>query len=298
MIRPETTTLYAVYWPEQGVLKVGRCWRASRYRELCATGGRVVFLMRDVPTRWELCALAQLDEHFLPAFTSAAESEHILPRGRGFTECFSVAPADLWAAVDQIYEGIVRYGDDTTKDDHTGGVLAGGAAEPAAGGAADGDLAATVRGRSGAGEGERQADAGELLPAGSDHDGFDDRGAPADAGRRRVPDVVRRRRVDVLCDVGVADGRPGEGLEVPCTARRERFARRSRFIRGGGEGERARGSGREGPCSNRSRSAITVLPSSPGIRGDRRSVQGVWQGPPAAEGLGRREVRRGTRSRR
>jgi hypothetical protein len=107
MIRPERTTLYAVYWRTEGVLKVGRCWRAARYRELCATGGEVVFLMRDVPTRWELCALAQLDEHFLPAFEDAAQSEHLLPRGRGFTECFMVAPADLARAVDQIYEGIV-----------------------------------------------------------------------------------------------------------------------------------------------------------------------------------------------
>ncbi|MGV8913765.1 MAG: hypothetical protein ACOH14_14220 [Rhodoglobus sp.] len=39
---PEKTMVYAVYWPDRGVLKVGRAWKMSRLRGLMETGGRVL----------------------------------------------------------------------------------------------------------------------------------------------------------------------------------------------------------------------------------------------------------------
>ena len=42
------TTLYAVYWAAEGVLKVGRTRQDRRWREMCATGGKVVLLSSEV----------------------------------------------------------------------------------------------------------------------------------------------------------------------------------------------------------------------------------------------------------
>jgi len=218
MKRPERVDMYAVYWAVEGVLKIGQCCRASRYRELCATGGDVVFLMRDVPARWEYCALAQLDEFYQPAFASAAEAESILPRGRGFTECFAVAPDDLWAAVDQIYEGIVRYGDDAKTGADAGGVRSRGVVESAAGGAVDGDRAAAVCGRSRPGEGECPADAGEAVPVGRGQVGADGGGASADARRCRVSGPVRPGWGHVLCADRLADCGQAAAVTVPADA--------------------------------------------------------------------------------
>ncbi|MCW2165088.1 hypothetical protein B0I12_002243 [Microbacterium hydrothermale] len=284
----DTCTLYAVYWRTEGVLKVGRCRSSSRYRELCATGAEVVFLMRDVPTRWEVCALAQLDEHFAPAFATYTDSEHILPRGRGFTECFTVQPADLARAVDQIYEGIIRYGDDTRKNDHAEPVEARGAAEPAADDTADAGRPAPVCGRPRTGAGERAAHAGGDLPAGPGHHRPAGDGDAHRAGRRRVRRPVRRGGGVVFRGDGLAEGRPSRGLPLPAAA----FAIDSRVVRGGGEG-RERERGREGESERERRTAhrpepssITLLPGTPSNRRIRGTLQGMRASTTTAKGLG------------
>ncbi len=284
----ETCTLYAVYWRAEGVLKVGRCRSSSRYRELCATGGEVVFLMRDVPARWEVCALAQLDEHFPAAFATYPDSEHILPRGRGFTECFTVEPADLARAVDQIYEGIIRYGDDTRKNDHAEPVEARGVVEPPADDAADDGRLAPVCGRSRSGAGERVAHAGGDLPVGPGHLGSAGDGDAHRVGRRRVRGLVRRGRGVVFRGDGLAEGRPSRRLPVSASA----FAIDSRAVRGGGEGregerERERGGERERRTAHRPEpSPITLLPEPPSHGRIRGTMQGMWQSTTTAKGLG------------
>lgn len=107
-MRRETTTLYAVYWLARGVFKVGRAQQDRRWRGLTATGGKVVLMMRDRNPIDERAALAELDATFERAFTRDRDSEDILPRGRGFTECFRVASDQVMDALKTIYQACPR----------------------------------------------------------------------------------------------------------------------------------------------------------------------------------------------
>jgi hypothetical protein len=44
---PEFAMTYVVYWPEAGVLKVGRAWRFHRVQMMTRSGGHVVVPARD-----------------------------------------------------------------------------------------------------------------------------------------------------------------------------------------------------------------------------------------------------------
>jgi len=87
MKRPTIGTVYAVYWPAEQVLKVGIMWRDSRIRHMVDTGGEVLMMMRDSPAGWEPYALRELAKTWPRAFATADDSEIILRRGRGYTEC-------------------------------------------------------------------------------------------------------------------------------------------------------------------------------------------------------------------
>jgi len=94
-IRHDTVMVYAVYWPKANVLKVGRAWKMSRVRGLMSTGGELLLLMRNCPLWEEGAALKEMRANFDRAFTAELDATHILPRGRGFTECFTVTMAQL-----------------------------------------------------------------------------------------------------------------------------------------------------------------------------------------------------------
>lgn len=97
---PKYANTYLVYWPDafrngDGVLKVGRAWKWSRIQEMARTGAWIIIAQSDTDASWEREALRQLATEFEPAFVRAEDAEELLWRGRGWTECFRVAPEDL-----------------------------------------------------------------------------------------------------------------------------------------------------------------------------------------------------------
>jgi hypothetical protein len=245
----DSAMLYAIHWPESGVLKVGRAHSMSRIWSLTAMGGRVVSLLRDTPRSWEQGALAEMDATFERAFQSWGEALHHLPRGSGFTECFRVTTGQLHFAVRTICRGIKRYG---YQSDPVGAaeVLPGGGL-PSVAVAGEDDVSGVddVRGRLR----ERVVQSGVVevgvVASGGDNLGGVDRGTSGVFGGRRVSASVHGGFSDVLRDfglVGVAAGGQADGVEGSETssrAAREWLASGSRPARGRGE-RRERGCGR------------------------------------------------------
>lgn len=83
---------YVVWWdtPDGVVVKVGRAWALARLAELRHSGARFLMQAELTDGSWEYEALATLRSWFPKAFGSAAEAEHILRWGRGWTECFHI----------------------------------------------------------------------------------------------------------------------------------------------------------------------------------------------------------------
>ena len=66
---PPLAFTYVIWWEDFGVLKVGRCWKMRRIRELTATGGRVLVLKEQSEAGYERYALREIRKEFLPAFS-------------------------------------------------------------------------------------------------------------------------------------------------------------------------------------------------------------------------------------
>jgi hypothetical protein len=108
---PTYAMTYVVYWPEHGVLKVGRAWRFHRVQMMTRSGGHVVVLARGTDATWEREALRSLRRWFPAAFDRAADSADLLFMERGWTECFAVGEHHLQLAVDVCIEGFARGND-------------------------------------------------------------------------------------------------------------------------------------------------------------------------------------------
>ncbi len=94
LTRPETTTVYAVYWPPEGdgigVLKVGREKNERRHKLWVRRGATLLATFADVPIAWERAVLEELRGQFIRAFDSEADAKWLLGHGYGYTECFIV----------------------------------------------------------------------------------------------------------------------------------------------------------------------------------------------------------------
>lgn len=192
MSLPGTTMIYAVYWPERNVLKVGRAWKMSRLRGLMETGGRVLLLMRDCPLWEEQAALSELRLTFVRAFATEQEGSSILPRGRGFTECFRVAVADLEHAVKTIFRGIARHDYQLNAASAAGHSDRAASEHVACGSALDRDRVADVRRRSRSGGSRPTSVAVSDLARRSTHHDVNGGGSRLGAGRGGVCRNLRR----------------------------------------------------------------------------------------------------------
>lgn len=111
MRRPDTTTIYAVYWaPDEGddlgVLKVGIEKGDRRHRMWVRRGAVLAALFVEVPKAWERRAHARLAERFPRAFDSEGDAKWLLGHGYGHTECFIVAPHERVEALQLVAAAI------------------------------------------------------------------------------------------------------------------------------------------------------------------------------------------------
>ncbi|MDF2576182.1 MAG: hypothetical protein K0S05_3094, partial [Agromyces sp.] len=111
MSMPTFAMTYVVYWPAEGVLKVGRAWRFSRVQMMVRSGGRILVLARGTDATWERNALRMLRLWFPAAFRDEADATGLLFMGRGWSECFRVDEHHLQLAVDLCFEGFARGSD-------------------------------------------------------------------------------------------------------------------------------------------------------------------------------------------
>lgn len=93
MNRPDRTTVYAVYWPEHGVLKVGKGRSVERQKVWVRRGADVIMQLVDVPASWERRIHARLSATFLRAFDNERDARWLLGSAFGFSECF-IVPAE------------------------------------------------------------------------------------------------------------------------------------------------------------------------------------------------------------
>ena len=274
MSLPETTMIYAVYWPESNVFKVGRAWKMSRLRGFTATGGHILLLMRDCPLWEENAALSELRTVFARAFRAEHEALLVLPRGRGFTECFSVAASQLGAAFDAIFRGIAKHGHEQGKSVADGSVRGRKVPGVAVGGAVDGRGVEVEGGRPRAGIGEFGSGESGCVETVVGDFGGGDRRSSVDVGRSGLHRIVSGRRPSLVCDGGVAGGISSGAFEAAAAAEGcvpEILQRVSRVPLGcggrGGVGERERvgGPGRGSWLEFlwRRRSPVFVLQDSP-----------------------------------
>lgn len=101
-MRRETTTLYAVYWPNGdglGVLKVGIEKTDKRHKMWERRGATLIALLAGVPVAWERRAHARLAERFPRAFDTEKDAKWLLGHGYGHTECFIVSPDERTEAL-------------------------------------------------------------------------------------------------------------------------------------------------------------------------------------------------------
>jgi len=109
--RPDTCTLYAVYWRAEGVLKVGRGQDDARHKTWIRRGAEVAMLLTDVPVEWERAALDALRGPFLRAFDTEREARWLLGTSYGHTECFIVPAERRLEALALVAAAISRQGD-------------------------------------------------------------------------------------------------------------------------------------------------------------------------------------------
>lgn len=242
---PRFAMTYVVYWPEVGVLKVGRAWRFHRVQMMTRSGGRVVVLARGTDGTWETEALRVLRRWFPQAFRNEDEARELLFMGRGWTECFEVDKHHLQLAVDLCFEGFARGNDQGVNEERATEDQRGGLAVPGVSEGADRSEANSARpvaahrrprpprGRAGV---DRRGDLSRRSGDGSR------RGAPAAAGRVGVPRVLHGRGFGVAAAASPAPARLSPRVvELPRAAGSRTFAK----LRGcGGE----RGSGRARGC--------------------------------------------------
>lgn len=110
-------TTYLVYWPELGILKIGRAFRGSRLEMMRQSGGWPILLAENTDESWERVGLRRLRQLFDPAFTGPSgegphRADRILVKGRGWSECFFVEPEDLQLAFDESVRVMTREGND------------------------------------------------------------------------------------------------------------------------------------------------------------------------------------------
>ncbi len=139
---PKFAMTYVVYWPEAGVLKVGRAWHFHRVQMMTRSGGCVVVLERGTDGTGETEALRVLRRWFPQAFRNEDEGRELLFMGRGWTECFEVNEHHLQLAVDLCFEGFERGNDqgvneERATEDQRGGLAVPGVSESADRGVAD-----------------------------------------------------------------------------------------------------------------------------------------------------------------
>lgn len=104
--------VYLVYFPREQVLKIGFHTSTIRIKELIEAGGIRIDEYRDVDKSWERVGREALDEIFMPAFTSRDDARHVLPRGAGWTDCFTVTPDDLDLAKHVVMWAGIKKGND------------------------------------------------------------------------------------------------------------------------------------------------------------------------------------------
>lgn len=101
---------YVAYWPQWGVLKVGRAWRSSRLDQL-SEDAIVIVCMSGTDETWEREALQLLRARFPTAFDNATQAEDFLRAGRGWSECVLVDEHELEEALDLCMTGFARGND-------------------------------------------------------------------------------------------------------------------------------------------------------------------------------------------
>lgn len=110
MNRPDRTTLYAVYWRAEGVLKVGKGRTSDRQKVWVRRGAEVIMQMVDVPAIWEREIHRQLSAAFLQAFDNEGDARWLLGYAYGFSECFIVSPERRIDALALIAKAIAESG--------------------------------------------------------------------------------------------------------------------------------------------------------------------------------------------
>ncbi len=102
--------VYLIYYPAHRVLKIGFHTSSTRLRELLGAGGIHLEEFRDVDKSWETAGRRALDSLFEPAFTNRRDASRVIPRGAGWTDCYTVDPEDLILARSEVFEACLREG--------------------------------------------------------------------------------------------------------------------------------------------------------------------------------------------
>lgn len=231
---------YLAYWPQLGILKIGRAFRGSRLEMLRRSGAQILLNEWGTDASWEAAGLRVLSRLFDRAFTGPSgegphRADRILYRGRGWSECFFVEPEDLELAFFECLRAFALEGNEIGSNPpatvewrrELDAVVRARAAGRSRG---DAGRVAGDRARGGADPATAGDPRGEDLP--EPPTGYGAGGAdPArrDARRRRLCTLVDRRRPRVAA----ADRPVGD----PCSGAAERPAASPIFT---GWGERGR----------------------------------------------------------
>lgn len=246
--------VYLIYFPEHQVLKIGFHTSSHRLRELLDAGGIHVDEYRDVDKSWEDAGRDALTRMFPHAFTNRSDAARVIPRGAGWTDCYTVNPEDLLLARDEILEAGLKKGNDFGQNPPATvpwlRALAriqsarrrarAGRADAAGSSSADRDSAADPAGRGVDSEAAARGDASRL--GDRPH-----RARRARAGRRRVRRHVGARRPRMARPAPIWAQRPARcpGVSNSLLDRAvdgAHFHRLRREGKRGGEHERARAS--------------------------------------------------------
>lgn len=98
IVAKRDSTLYMVWWPRNGVFKVGITNRAERVRLFESTGGIVLHTVPHATRAQEKSAQQHVGYAFDRAFSDASEATELLGKGGGgFTECFVIGSHTIGA---------------------------------------------------------------------------------------------------------------------------------------------------------------------------------------------------------
>lgn len=212
---PEYAMTYVVWWAEERVLKVGRTCQWYRIEAFKQSGAQVLILARGTDATWEREALRVLAQWFPKAFVDHIDAWSLLPKGSGWTECFSVSEHHLPLAVELCFEGFAEgneqgVNEERATEDQRGRSRVPRVHESAARGEADSDRAVDESdGRGGPVPVGAGVDRRGNLPGGGG-DGADHLARP-DARGVRVPCSVRARRGTGARPHETAQGGPAFG---------------------------------------------------------------------------------------